>query len=50
MPSLATNLDDLKSRITTAVNSLENNTLRSVRNEFNYRLDVVCEARQRHIL
>jgi hypothetical protein len=41
---LATNLDDLKNRITTAVTSVEEDTLRSVWDEFNYRLDVVRAA------
>ena len=39
-PPLATRLDDLKSRITAAVNSLEKDTPRSVWDQFNYRLDV----------
>ena len=48
-PPLTTNLDDLKSRITTAVNSLNENTLRGVWDEFNYYLDVVRAADGGHI-
>jgi hypothetical protein len=38
VPPLATNLDDLKNRITAAVTSVEEDTLRSVWDEFSYRL------------
>ena len=44
VPPLATCLDDLKSRITAAVNSLDEDTLRSVWDKFNYHLDVVRAA------
>jgi hypothetical protein len=49
VPPLATNLDDLKNRITAAVTSVEEHTLRSVWDEFNYRLDVVRAAGGGHI-
>jgi hypothetical protein len=38
VPPLATNLDDHKNRITAAVSSVEEDILRSVWDEFNYRL------------
>jgi hypothetical protein len=38
VPPLATNLDDLKNRITAVVTSVEEDALRSVWDEFNYRL------------
>jgi hypothetical protein len=38
VPPLATNLDDLKNRIMAAVTSVKEDTLRSVWDEFNYRL------------
>ena len=41
--SLLASLDDLKSRTTEAVNSLDEDTLRGDGNEFNYRLDVVLK-------
>jgi hypothetical protein len=44
VPPLATNLDDLKNRITAAVTSVEEDSPRSVWDEFNYRLDVVRAA------
>jgi hypothetical protein len=44
VPPLVTNLDDLKNRITAAVTSMEEDTLGSVWDEFNYRLDVVHAA------
>jgi hypothetical protein len=40
VPSLATTSDDLKNRITTAVNSVTQDILLRVWNEFIYRLDV----------
>jgi hypothetical protein len=49
VPPLVTNLDDLKNRITTAVASVEEDTLRSLWDEFNYRLDVVRAAGGGHI-
>ena len=48
VPPSATNLNDLKSRITAAVNLLDKNTLRDVWSKFNYDLDVVCAAGGRH--
>jgi len=44
VPSLATTLDDLKNHITTAVNSVTQDILLRVWNEFSYRLDVTLEA------
>ena len=41
---LATSLDDLKSRITAAGNSLDEDTLQGVWGKFNYLLDVVRTA------
>jgi hypothetical protein len=49
VPPLATNLDYLKNRITVAVTSVEEDTLRSVWDEFKYRLDVVRAAGGGHI-
>ena len=49
VPQLVTSLHDLKNRITAAVNSLDEDTLRSVWDEFNYRLDVVRAAGGGHI-
>jgi hypothetical protein len=49
VPPLATNLDDLKNRITAVVTSVEEDTLRSVWDEFNYRLDVVRAEGGGHI-
>ena len=49
VPPLAASLDDLKNRITAAVNSLDEDTLRSVWDEFNYHLDVVCASGGGHI-
>uniref|UniRef100_UPI00358EB2A0 histone-lysine N-methyltransferase SETMAR-like n=1 Tax=Myxine glutinosa TaxID=7769 RepID=UPI00358EB2A0 len=49
VPPLATNLDDLKNRITAAVTSVKEDTLRDVWDEFNYRLDVVLAAGGGHI-
>ena len=47
--SLTTSLDDLKSRITTVVNLLDENNLRGVWDEFNYRLNVVCASGGRYM-
>jgi len=44
VPSLPTTLDDLKNRITTAVNSATQDILLRVWDEFSYRLDVTCAA------
>ena len=49
VPPLATSLDDLKSRITAAVNSFDKNTSRGAWDEFTYRLDVVRAAGGGHI-
>lgn len=38
------NLGDLTNRITTAVTSVEDDTLRGVWDELDYHLDVVCKA------
>ena len=38
-----------KAEIVAAVNSLDEDTLRGVWDEFNYRLDVVCAAGGGHI-
>ena len=44
MPPLATNLDDFKNKITVVMNSLYEHTLKGIRDEFNYCLDVVRAA------
>ena len=44
VPSLPTTLDDLKNRITTTVNSVTQDILLRVWNEFSYRLDVTRAA------
>ena len=44
VPSLPTILDDLKNRITTAVNLVTQDILLRVWNEFSYRLDVTRAA------
>jgi len=44
VPSLTTTLDDLKNRITIAVNSVTHDILLRVWNEFSYRLDVTHAA------
>jgi len=49
VPSLPTTLDDLKNRITTAVNSVTQDILLRVWNEFSYRLDVTRAAGVEHI-
>ena len=48
VPPSATSLNDFKSRITTAVNLFDENTVRSVWGEFNYDLDVVRVAGRGH--
>jgi len=49
VPSLPTTLDDLKNCITTAVNSVTQDILLRVWNEFSYRLDVTRAAEGGHI-
>jgi len=49
VPSLTTTLDDLKNRITTAVNSVTQDILLWVWNEFSYRLYVTRAAGGGHI-
>ena len=49
VPSLPTTLNDLKKRITTAVNSVTQDILLRVWYEFSYRLDVTRAAGGRHI-
>ena len=49
VPPIASCLDDLKIRITAAVTLLDEDTLRCVWDEFNYRLDVVRAAGAGHI-
>ena len=49
VPSIATNPNDLKSRITAAVNSLDEDTPNGVWDEFGYCLDDVREAGGGHI-
>jgi hypothetical protein len=49
VPSLPTTLDDLKNRITTGVNSVTQDILLRVWNEFSYRLDVTGAAGGGHI-
>jgi hypothetical protein len=44
VPPLATTLDDLKNRITAAQNSVTQDILHRVWNEFSYRLDVIRAA------
>jgi len=44
VPSLPKILDDLKNRITTAANSVTQDILLRVWNEFSYRLDVTLAA------
>jgi len=50
VPSLPTTFDDLKNRITTAVNSATQDFLLRVSNEFSYRLDVTRAGRERGTL
>jgi len=49
VPSLPTTLDDLKNHITTTVNSVTQDILLRVWNEFSYRLDVTRAAGGEHI-
>ena len=49
VPSLPTTLDDLKNRIATAVNSVTQDILLRVWNEFGYRLDVTRAVGRWHI-
>ena len=46
---LLANIDGMKDLITTAINSVNRNMLRSVWEEFSYRLDVVRAAGSVHI-
>ncbi|PNF19518.1 hypothetical protein B7P43_G02327 [Cryptotermes secundus] len=49
VPPLPTNLDDLKHRITTAINSVHCDMLIRAWEEFSYRIDVACAAGGGHI-
>ena len=49
VPPLPADLDELTNRITTAVNSVTEDTLRRVWDEFSYRVDVVRAAGGGHI-
>ena len=49
VPSSATGQDDFNSRIIAAVNLLDEDILRDVWDEFNYRLDVICAAGGRYM-
>ena len=49
VPSLPTTLDDLKNRITTAMNSVTQDILLRVWNDFSYSLDITRAAWGRHI-
>jgi hypothetical protein len=49
VPPLSADLDDLTNRITAAVNSVTEDTLRRVWDEFSYRVDVVRAAGGGHI-
>jgi hypothetical protein len=49
VPPLPTDLDELRNRITAAVNSVTEDTLRCVWDEFSYRVDVVRAAGGGHI-
>ena len=44
VPYVPTTLDNLKTRIATAVNSVTQDVLLQVWNEFSYRLDIPCVA------
>ncbi|KAG9489351.1 hypothetical protein GDO78_005376 [Eleutherodactylus coqui] len=44
VPPLATHLDNLKNRITAAVTSVEDGTLRDISDKFNRPLDVVSKS------
>jgi hypothetical protein len=46
---LPADLDELRNRITAAVNSVTEDTLRRIWDEFSYRVDVVCAAGGGHI-
>ena len=49
VPPLPADLDELTNRITAAVKSVTEDTLRRVWDEFNYRVDVVRAAGEGHI-
>jgi hypothetical protein len=49
VPPLPADFDELRNRITAAVNSVTEDTLRRVRDEFSYRVDVVHAAGGGHI-
>jgi hypothetical protein len=49
VPPLPADLDSLRNRITVAVNSVTEDTLRRVWDEFSYRVDVVRAAGGGHI-
>ena len=49
VPPLLADLDELTNRITAAVKSVTEDTLRRVWDEFSYRVDVVRAAGGRHI-
>jgi len=49
VPSLPADLDELTNRITAAVKSVTEDTLRLVWDEFSYRVDVVPAAGRGHI-
>ena len=49
VPPLPADLDELTNRITAAVNSVSEDTLRRVLDEFSYRVDVVRAAGGGHI-
>ena len=49
VPPLPTDLENLKHRITTAINSIDPDVLQRVWEEFSYRIDVVRAAKGGHI-
>jgi len=49
VPPLQADLDELTNRITAALKSVTEDTLRRVWDEFSYRVDVVRAAGRRHI-
>ena len=49
VPPLPADLDELTNRITAAVNSVTEDTIRHVRDELSYRVDVVRAAGGGHI-
>jgi len=49
VPPLPSDLDELTNRITAAVKSVREDTLRHVWDEFSYHVDVVCAAGGGHI-